>query len=179
MKLILRGAAALAALALIFGAAESARAQSPNINPFSVKIGAFLPSKGETKDAGGSGMLMIEAEYKLPGFSEMNSDTVISIGYTDKSDFRLIPITISQIMRSPETTGRASYYYGLGLGIYATRLTIPGSSADGENKNLFGGFAVVGYDIKDDLFAEAKYHYVSKYNDKTVNGIQLALGYRF
>ena len=75
----------------------------------------------------------------------LRSVSVFSIGYIEHDNFRMMPLTIGQIVRDPGNASGKDYYYGLGVGIYPTR--IQGFGTSGENKNLFGGYAVIGLDV--------------------------------
>jgi hypothetical protein len=68
-------------------------------------------------------------------------------------------------------------YYGGGIGAYITHAKTGGIT---ENKTLFGGFGVVGYQFPIPYFVEAKYHQtLGGVRSLSPNGIQLSLGRRF
>jgi len=106
---------------------------------------------------------------------DSNSASILSIGYIQNNDFRMVPFTVSQVFRDRNSS--RPYYYGLGLGLYQTTLRTPETS--GGSKTLFGGFVVVGLDLNGPFFLEAKYHLVSPYDRKGVSGLQATVGVRF
>jgi hypothetical protein len=145
---------------------------------FAAKIGAFFPSGKDVRLAADNTNLALEADYRLQVLPASNSVTLATIGYIrGNDDFQMVPITVSQVFRDPNNTARSSYYYGFGLGIYATKLNTPDTS--GQTKGLFGGFLVAGIEGRGPLFGEVKYHYISKYDNKFVGGLQTSVGFRF
>lgn len=146
--------------------------------PLALKIGLFIPSNNDARASGiGDRILAIEADYTVQTLLDSNSISVASIGLIQKDDLRILPVTISQVFRDPGNSSGNDYYYGFGIGIYATSLKLPDTS--GETKNLFGGFIVVGMDLGQSVFVEGKYHYISKYDNKFIGGLQLSVGGRF
>lgn len=186
---MLRGTRAAFALTLglaglMLGSAGSARAQIVDEaarKPFSISIGDFIPSSKDTTRIGGVHNFAAEVGYTIQRQPEQSSVSVISLGYIEREGFRTMPLTISQILRDPGT-GRNNligipYYYGLGVGLYNTRMS--SSDTDGRNKWLFGGFVTAGLDITPMIFAEAKYHYPFKYDNKFFGGLLFSVGARF
>jgi hypothetical protein len=175
--------AALAAFALA-GASTQARAQYVDEaarKPFAFRVGDYLPTYKETRQIGGTHNLALEFDYIAQRIPESSAVSVVSVGYIERENFRMIPLTIGLIFRDPGT-GRNNllgvpYYYGVGGGLYLTRMTAP--DTDGRNKYIFGGYAVGGLDLTPTLFTEAKYHYVSRYDRKWPGGLQLSVGVRF
>ena len=166
-------------LPTLIGAA--ARAQdTPGEKPLAAKAGFFFPTDSAARDAGGNGMLLLEVDYTLQTLidnSTLLGHTSIGIGYTERRDLRIIPITLSETFRDSRAAPGTGYYYGVGLGLYLTRLE--SGSTSGDTKNLFGGYAVGGVSLGSNLFAEAKYHLISRYDGKNVSGIQVTIGTRF
>lgn len=179
---VAKGAAssALVGLTLLAGATNAARAQQNGEKPIAVKVGFFTPTNGDARRAGSDRMLTLEAEYTLTlddtGGSTLAATTV-GVGYIEQDNLRIVPITIAETFRNPANTSGNNYFYGLGLGIYATKLNLEGVS--GDTKNLFGGFVSAGLDFSRGFFVEGKYHYISKYDDKFVGGLQITVGTRF
>lgn len=145
--------------------------------PYAVKLGAFIPTNITTRQAGSTLNLYLEADATIQRQPELRSVSVFSIGYVEHDNFRMMPLTIGQIFRDPGNSSGKDYYYGLGIGIYPTR--IQGFGTSGQNKNLLGGYGVIGMEITPRIFAEAKYHYISKYDSKFVGGLIFAVGTRF
>lgn len=163
-------------------AAGTAHAQletnTPANKEFALKIGLFAPSGRDVRRYAQNLNFAIEGDYRIQVLPSSNSVSLLSIGYiSSNDDFQMVPITISQIFRDPNNTASSSYYYGLGVGIYATKLNAPDTS--GQTKGLFGGFLVAGIEGRGPLFGEVKYHYISKYDNKFVGGFQTMVGYRF
>jgi hypothetical protein len=161
------------------GAGGAAQAQLDGVvpRPFAVKAGLFIPTNAEAREAGGRSMALIEADYTIQNLVESNSLTIISIGVTGRRDLYMIPITLSQVFQDRNNTSGNDYYYGFGLGIYVTKVDLPDTSD--QTKNIFGGFLVGGLNLQRNLFVEAKYHYLSRYDRKNINGLQITLGTRF
>lgn len=174
---------ALTAAALVIGAAtvgtSTARAQIEPVKPLSVKIGAWLPIKDEIKDVSGDSIFAIEAGYVLQTNIESNSTTTLHIGYTERDNLRIIPVTLSETVRNPRDVNSSGggFYYGGGLGFYFTRLEASGAS--NKTKPIFGGYGLVGYDINTEFFVEAKYNLISRYDRKNIDGLQFMVGARF
>lgn len=182
MKRIAKGCRALlAGLALPALLSATVRAQdTARQKPFAAKIGVFFATDPDARRAGGDGMVVLETEYRLQTLIENNtllSNTNLTIGYTEHNDLRIIPITLSQTFSDSRAEPGTGYYYGLGAGLYITRLR--SDSTSGDTKNLFGGFAVVGLNLSTKLFVEAKYHLISRYQSENVSGIQATVGTRF
>ena len=178
--------ASLAATAALFGglmvsllAPRPAQAQAiyePE-QPFSVKIGAYFPADGDARQAGDDLQFMTEIQYRIESLSETNSTTVLSAAYTQRKNFSMAPLTIAQIFRNPNQKPGTGYYFGIGFGVYITKLRLPDTS--GDTKNLVGGYFLGGINLGRTAFAEAKYHLVNTYDRKQIDGLQLSAGYRF
>jgi hypothetical protein len=166
--------------ALFFAAGGTqARAQNESVrNPFAVEVGSYLPVEADGRNAGGRYMWLVEANYTIQNLPEYNSAGVFSIGYTERDDLRIIPFTLSQIVRGRDTVfTQNNYFWGVGVGLYSVRLAAPDTS--GTNKILFGFDVQGGIDINPRLFLDVKYHYISKYDGKFVGGFQVGVGGRF
>jgi hypothetical protein len=177
---MLCGAAICGALGIAAtGTAQAQLTPDSAVNkPFAAKIGIFAPSGKDVRRYGSNINLALEGEYRLQVLPSNNSVTLASIGYIGgDEDFQMVPLTISQIYRGANNFVGNSYYYGLGVGIYATKLNAPDTT--GKVKGLLGGFLVAGLEARGPLFGEVKYHYVSKYDDKFVGGLQVTAGLRF
>ena len=180
MKRISHQIGAVAAVgAALLGAATVAQAQeSATPKPIEVKIGVFIPSTSELRHSAGTGLPLIEAEYTIQNLIDNNSVTKIGIGYANKTSTHIMPVTVSQIFRdSKEGPMEHGYYYGAGVGVYFTKLGVAGTS--GRTKTLSGGFGVVGWNFNPKVFAEAKYHYISRYDNVETRGLELTVGSRF
>ena len=150
----------------------------PANKTFAVKLGAFFPSGKDVRRSAANTNLVIEGDYRLQVLPGSNSVVLASIGYiTSNKDFQMVPLTLSQVFRNPNDNMRTMVYYGYGFGIYATKLNA--SDTSGKVKGLLGGFLVAGVDVGKSFFGEAKYHYISKYDNKFVGGLQTTIGYRF
>ena len=174
------GAAAVAACAIGIMGSGAAHAQaSPDAarKDFAAKIGVFVPAERDARRAGSTLNFYVEADATIQKLPALRSVSVLSVGYFDHQNFRMMPITIGQIFRDPNNASGKDYYYGLGLGIYPTRIEGFGTSSN--NKNLFGGYIVLGLDVTPRIFVEGKYHYISKYDSKFVGGTVIAVGARF
>lgn len=177
MKTILR-VAALCGLA-VAAASGSAQAQSrySQTNSVSLKVGAFLSSGKDARRAGGREILSFEADYVVQQIPEQNQIGVLSIGYIERDNIRILPLTISQITYDSQKVSSYTLYHGFGIGLYSAHLDVADTS--GRTKTLFGGLATVGLNLSDRTFVEAKYHYISKYDTKFIGGLQFLVGARF
>ena len=171
------GAAAFAACIAGSGAAHAQAVPAEARKDFAAKIGVFVPARRDARKAGSTLNLYLEADATIQKLPALRSVTVLSVAYIGHDNFRMTPVTIGQIFRDPGNASGKDYYYGLGLGIYPTRLE--GFGASGDNKNLFGGYVVVGLDLTPRIFLEGKYHYISKYDSKFVGGTVVSVGTRF
>jgi hypothetical protein len=176
-----KAACALTLGALVLGATmQTAQAQSTSDTPqkpFAVKIGVFTPINKEVRTASGNFIASLEGDVVIQRFPERSSVSLFSIGYLERSGLRLIPITVSQIFRDPNNPSGRNYYYGLGVGVYSARLERDDTS--GRVKNLLGGFGVVGLELSKSYFIEGKYHVISRYDNKNINGVQVSVGLHF
>lgn len=169
----------------LIAGAPSARAQQealllPPPSPFALKAGLFLPLERNGRNTPGNAQFLIEAECTLRrGLLEKAFfNTIrISIGYTEKNELSILPVTVSQVRENERSRSGVAVYYGYGLGLYRTKVDAPNTSR--KTKNLFGGFVVAGADLGPRLFLEAKYHLLSHYDNENVSGLQLAAGARF
>ena len=178
---ILRTARAAVLCALtVLAACGLSRAQYVDVaaqKAYAIKVGAYLPTQKDIRQVSSTALFSVEADVAIQRFPERSSVSLASIGYIEKGNVRMIPVTVSQIYRDPSNASGVHYYYGGGVGLYSTRIN--GLGTDGKVKTLFGGFIVTGLDITRSNFVELKYHYISKYNDKFLGGFQLGLGTRF
>jgi hypothetical protein len=171
----------LAALTLL-STGKTAQAQfvEPSARkPFAIRLGTYIPSARDGRAAGGDYMWAIEGDYTIQRLPERSSVSVLSVGYIERNDLRIVPLTIGQIWReprNPDYPGK-SYFYGLGLGLYNIRVSQPDTSS--ETKYIFGGYVTAGIDFTDKFFGEVKYHYMARIDRKFVGGLMFAVGTRF
>jgi hypothetical protein len=171
-------AAALCGLAMVgMGGTAYAQRTGLEVNSVALKVGAFLPSKSDAKRGGGDSLLSLEADYVVQSFPSVNLSNVVSVGLIERDNLRIVPLTLSQIYHDLRQTTSYSVYYGYGLGLYSARLNIAETS--GNTKLLFGGSFVAGFNVGSSSFVEAKYHYISKYDQKFIGGVQFMVGTRF
>lgn len=168
----------LLALAVCAPQAQAQVVDTATRKPYAIRIGDYIPSENAAQRAGDTHNLAIEFDYTVQRIAERSSVAVVSLGYIERDDLRVIPFTLSQVYREPGYSflGRG-YYYGAGIGIYAVRLALPDTS--GDVKGLFGVHALVGIDVSDTLFVDAKYHYPFHYDRKFFGGLQIGAGVRF
>lgn len=169
-----------ATLASCLAGATPARAQAiapGDTRDFSVKLGTYLPLNRDTRRAGAVAIPMVEIDYTIQKFPESHFSSLLSVGFLDHASFRMMPITVSQVYRDPANASGFDYYYGVGVGLYNTRLRL--ADTDNRSKYLFGGFVVTGIDVTRTVFLEAKYHLISHYDRKDVSGLQASVGLRF
>jgi len=167
-----------AALLAVGGTAARAQLNEAVRYPFSVSVGGYLPVENDGRQAGGKYMWMGEIAYTIQDLPEYNSAGIFSIGYTERNNLRIIPFTISQIVRGKDTVfTQNNYFWGVGVGLYDVRASLPDTS--GKAKTLFGFDVEGGIDITPRVFFDVKYHYITKYDSKFVGGFQVSIGSRF
>lgn len=178
-RLVIAGAAALAAVGALSAARPATAAPGPSLpvigSPNSIVAGIFLPTDSNTKNAGGNSQVAVDFRYGLPVPNLITpTRTVISLGVQagkrGGGHSTIVPLTISQIVStnggSPFAPGNA--YVGAGLGAYLL-------NQSGIKATLrIGGQAVVGYNVTDAIFLEGKYQFV-----KDGNGATVSAGLRF
>jgi hypothetical protein len=176
-----KAAGALALGAVAFGAmSQTAHAQATETaaqKPFAVKISSYTPVNKGVREASANFIFGLEADWTIQDFSERNSLSILTAGYMERDGFRIMPLTVSQIWRDPNNPSGKDYYYGVGVGLYSTRLQAANTS--NRVKNLLGGFVVVGMNLTPRYFVEGKYHLISRYDTHNINSAQLSLGVRF
>lgn len=178
LKGILR-IAALCGLAtmVVSGAAQAQTERRYQVNSVAVKAGLFMPSGKEARNAGGRHIFALEADYVAQYLPDRNQTNVVSIGYIEKGDLRLIPMTLNQLFHDNKGKTRYDIYYGYGIGVYSARL----SNLENSNgsKLLLGGALTAGWNINEKSFIETKYHAIFNYNKRDVGGLNIMYGYRF
>lgn len=181
MKNLLR-VAAVCGLSLLT-ISGSAWAQQPRskyqVNGTSIKLGFFSPGSGSARQGGGTQILSAEADMVIQYVPERSETGVLSIGYIERDNLRIIPITLSQLTHDHKQTSGYDYYYGYGIGLYSARLNVGGANTtSGASKTLIGGHAVLGLNLSESTFIEAKYLYPGRYDNQFIGGFQLMFGRR-
>jgi hypothetical protein len=178
LKNVLRTAAVCGlALASVSGSAFAQTKSRYEVNSTAFKLGFFSPSGGPARRVGGSQLVNVEADVIAQYIPERMMTSVVSIGYIERDGFRMIPITVNQLFHDNKKTSGYDVYYGYGLGLYSARLATVDTS--GSAKTLIGGVLTAGLNLTETTFVEAKYHYVGRYDDQVVGGIQLMFGRKF
>lgn len=163
----------------IWATSPMAQAQSRTkniVNSVALKLGAFFPEGADARRVGGKEIVSVEGDYVLQHIAETNTTSILSVGFSERDSLRVLPITITQITRDARRASAYDVYYGYGVGLYSVRLDTAETS--GRNKTLFGGLIAAGINLSEKVFAEAKYHFVSRYDRKEVGGLQLMVGLR-
>lgn len=176
---LLGGMAALALLAATSGEARAQFVEPAARKPFAVRLGTYIPSEPEGRAAGGDYMWALEVDYTIQRMPERTSVSIISTGFIERGDLRIIPLTVGQVWRqqgNPLYFGE-SYFYGFGGGVYNVRLSAPDTS--GNDKFIPGGYIHAGIDFNSKYFFETKYHYIAKYDRKFIGGLMFSVGARF
>ena len=99
---------------------------------FAFKVGIFVPSEKYVRAASATEIPVFEADYTIQKYPESHFNSILTVGYIEHENFRMIPITVSQIYRDPENAAGVNYYYGLGAGLYETRLNLDSEQRSGE-----------------------------------------------
>jgi len=181
VKNLLRVAAVcgLSLLAVGSGAWAQQTRNKYEVNGTAIKLGFYSPGSGAARQGGGSQILNIEGDMVIQYVPERNETGVISVGYIERDNLRLIPITLSQITHDSKQTSGYDFYYGYGIGLYSARLNLGGASTtSGLNKTLIGAHAVFGLNLSESTFLEAKYLYPGRYDGQFIGGLQIMFGRR-
>ena len=180
MKNLLRVATVCAlSLVTLSGSAQAQTRNRYEVNSSAVKLGFFNPGSGIARQAGGSQILNFEADTIIQNIAERNETGVLSLGYIERDNLRIIPLTVSQLVHDNKRTSGYDYYYGYGLGIYSARLNSGGTdTTSGLTKTLIGAHFVMGLNLTEKTFLEAKYLYPAKYDQKFIGGLQVMYGMR-
>lgn len=156
-------------------------AQSTGMLPIRAKIGVLTPS-GSGKDFSGSTHFSGEVELLLPKLFPGKGKTGINVGFSRGSrggnTLQVVPVTIERLFSPPNPVGSVTgnIYGGVGIGPYFVRASGNGTSA---SKTTLGGFGVVGYQLPNKYFVEAKYHLAGKVNGINPGGLALMVGRSF
>ncbi len=180
MKNLLRVAAVCSlSLLTLSGSAHAQTRNKYDVNSSAIKLGFFTPASSQGRQGGGTQILNLELDTVIQYIPERNENSVLSIGYIERDNLRIIPLTISQITHDNKRTSGYDYYYGYGLGVYSARLNLGGGeTTSGATKNLIGAHVVLGLNLTESTFVEAKYLYPSKYDSKFIGGLQVMFGMR-
>ncbi len=180
MKRIVTALAAVAAFGMLVSAANAQEwFRTSQAKPNTVKLGIFMPSNGDVKDATKDVWFNAAIERVIADVPDSASDITCELGYMrakGDGDYKLrnIPLTLNWRVHAPQSmAGGSSLYYGLGAGPNFIR------AEDGSSDSLvkLGGAAFVGIENKD-WMCELKYNYVKAW-DKNVGGLIATVGYRF
>ena len=168
-----------AAALLTMGISGACQAQTTGLIPVRAKIGAFLP-QGGAKDFAGSTNFIGEVDVSIPELSL--GKVFVSAGYSQGSEsgrkMRMIPVTIGRYFAAPNPLAgvTGNVYAGAGLGAYFVRVSTPAAS---DSNVTPGAFGVVGYQLPNKYFLEAKYHIAGKVGGVRPNGIAVMVGRSF
>lgn len=178
MKNLLR-VAAVCGLSLLTVSSGAWAQQIDNkyaVNGTAIKLGFFSPGSGAARRGGGSQILNIEGDLIVQHVADRNETGVLSIGYIERDNLRIIPITLSQLTHK---SAGYDYYYGYGIGLYSTRLNLGGATTtSGASKTLIGAHATLGLNLTATTFIEAKYLYPGRYDNQFIGGLQIMFGRR-
>lgn len=180
MKNLLRVAAVCGLSLMTFvGGAQAQTRSKYDINSSAIKIGFYSPGSGQARQGGGTHILSLEADSVVQYVPERNETSVLSLGYIERDNLRIIPLTLTQLTHDAKRTSSYDYYYGYGLGVYSARLNLGGTeTTSGATKTLIGAHAVIGLNLTEKTFLEAKYLYPGKYDSKFIGGLMVSYGIR-
>ena len=160
--------------------AGSAQAQTSktsgteDFRPYTVKFGVYAPSSGDARAQSGQFLLGVEGTYVVQHVESGGPSTVVGLGYYERNGLRILPLTLTQM----EARLGSSMYNGFGIGAYNVRPSL--DTGDNRNKALFGVHYLIGKNLDESRFVEARYNYANSYNSKfSINGFQLSYGVRF
>ena len=169
------------ALGASLSAVSPAQAQDTStLFPVRAKIGVLMPSDKNTRNFSGSTQFNIEADLALPNLGQ--GKYFVSAGYSQGSrsgnKLRVIPVTIGRMFSplNPAKSITGNLYFGAGVGPYFLRASNGVASA---SKTTVGGYGVVGYQLPNPYFVEAKYHLAGKVAGINPSGLAVMVGRRF
>lgn len=139
-----------------------------------------MPQDSDTRRFSGSTQFNIEADLALPniGLGKYFVSAGYSQGSRNGNKLRVVPVTIGR-MFSPINPARSitgNVYFGAGLGPYFLRASNGVASA---SKTTIGAYGVVGYQLPNPYFVEAKYHLTGKVAGINPSGLAVMVGRRF
>lgn len=159
---------------------QPAHAQDTGLIPVRAKLGLLYPSNSNTRNATGSLHLGGEVDVTIPKF--LGGRYIASLGITQGSDnggrVRMIPVTIGRYFQppNPAKSVTGNVYFGAGAGLYFLNGKVAGVS---DSKTSIGGYGVVGYQLPNPYFVEAKYHLTGKVNGLRAGGLAVMVGRHF
>ncbi|MDX1933554.1 MAG: hypothetical protein SFU56_13180 [Capsulimonadales bacterium] len=198
------GACAIGALTLIGSGAVQAQTMGPR-GPFLVRIGGYLPSNGNTREALGTNFLSFGIGANLRRFDAFLPTTVeVYADYFNRIKNHR-EATIGRVEASMVGVGlMAKYsldpkgelqgfrpYFGTGVGIYWGRVkqeTVISETdlrpiSQRTNRTTLGGKIALGASLPNGLFGEVDYTFAphpSIFDERVnLNGTQIRLGYQF
>jgi hypothetical protein len=140
--------------------------------PYTLKLGVYTPSGTDARAQAGQVILGFEGTYNLQRDDLENQNTILGVGYYERNGLRIMPLTLTQLQQ------KGNQYTGYGIGAYNARPNI--DQGDNRNKSLFGVHYLIGKNLDENRFVEAKFNYANQYNTNfSVNGFQLSYGVRF
>ena len=182
-------AAALAASALTARPA-SAQVDTPPMagvkhnQPLSVRLGAYFPTNRKLRKDVGTLLPSVGIDYMLHQESATSS-SFVSLDYIDRGTgdgyrLRIVPLTYG-LRYVEDTSAKNSIYYGGGLGVYYTNITVADDFGGHENNNdlLYGGFLNLGVNLDQSSFLDLRYHFTTSSGSVNPGGAQLSVGFRF
>ncbi len=178
MAVILLGAS-------LAGIAAGARADdaAPVVKPVTIKLGVFLPSNGNIKDALGKTWFSAGADYAFN--KQGTGQSVMPLAYVDyagasrhglKGDFVGVGAGVRGYASAPGASTTAPYF-GAGVGAYFIHASANGGGST--NTTRFGGKINVGVEFQQMYLLEANYTYAGKVSGTTVDGFGIQAGVRF
>jgi len=171
---------ALVSSILVFGSGAAGLADSAQLPPqLSVQAGAFIPSQSNAAIRGSIGHVTARVGYQFYTFTGSDYDSTIrasvNLEYVAPAGgLTMLPITIGATSSTPsQPTNRCTPYEGAQIGDY---LVTVGT----KHKQLLGGYGFVGLNFgsKQDTFLEAGYHFVSRFDGNSLDGLELSVGVR-
>lgn len=197
------GACAVGALALVGSGA--AHAQTAPKGPFLVRIGGYLPSNGDTREALGTNFLAFGVGYNLRRFesflpttlevyadyfSRIKQHSEVTTGRVEASTIGVGLLAKYSLDPKHELKGFRPYL-GTGVGIYWARAkqdTVISATdlrpiSQRTNRTTLGGKILLGAELPSGVFGEAGFTFAphpSIFGERVnLNGTELRLGYHF
>jgi opacity protein-like surface antigen len=181
---------ALLAVIAVAGAVVSANAQSATVpsakleKPITVKLGAYFPQSGSSKNAG-STWFLASVNYdvlKTASASPITVGAYLDFSAAEKSmdgvkykrGFLGIGPQGKYYFAKPGAT--VTPYAGAGLGIYFVNGK---DGSDSSTKTHIGYKLLAGAEFAQGFVGELSYHFPGNVRDGNVNGFGVQLGYRF
>ena len=170
--------------ASLCGVTSAARADdaAPVQKPVTIKLGVFLPSNGNLKNAVGKTWFSAGADYAFN--KQGGGQSVMPLAYVDYAGKSSHGLNVNYTAvglgvrgyGSPPGTSTTAPYFGVGVGAYFIHAS---GGGDTTNDTRLGGKVNLGIEFQQMYLLEANYTYAGKVSGVTADGFNIQAGLRF